>query len=259
MNARARRAFTLLEVLLALGLVGIIALTAIDLASDLLRDRHRLDHACLALRSADILFERIEQHSQCAIAGGRGIGPGVRGSEHELVLLARRVSPPQLSPHRQPQDPLGDLQQLHVRYEPETTTLRLRVEHASDTAVQSPFEILSQRVEGLRFRYHDGSGWRNSFDSQQSGSMPVAIEISIWLMLRPRPEPAPTALPHAGDFRAPPDTEAALMDEPPLPDAARSDDTDPELLDRPQRAPDRIRIIAIPDARPHASAPGAQP
>ena len=35
-------------------------------------------------------------------------------------------------------------------------------------------------VAALRFRFFDGEGWSDSFDSSKSGTLPVAIEVGVW-------------------------------------------------------------------------------
>ncbi|MBN1855177.1 MAG: prepilin-type N-terminal cleavage/methylation domain-containing protein [Pirellulales bacterium] len=44
---------------------------------------------------------------------------------------------------------------------------------------------LSQ-VEWAAFRYFDGFAWRTSWDSRESGQLPVAVEMSLWLARRSR-------------------------------------------------------------------------
>ena len=96
----------------------------------------------------------------------------------------------------------------------------------------------------MRFRYYDGTRWLESFDSLQEGRLPIAVEVMVWF----RPWP--------GDLQAEdremPDTETAErrtfdssggFDELAF---ARASDLD--QFDEP--APDRFRVITIPDARP---------
>jgi len=41
--------------------------------------------------------------------------------------------------------------------------------------------LLAQEIVGLAFRYHDGSGWAQEWDSKTDGGLPRAIEITLTL------------------------------------------------------------------------------
>ncbi len=94
----------------------------------------------------------------------------------------------------------------------------------------------------VRFRYHDGSGWRDSVDSLAADRLPVAVEVAVWFDpwpgIRPPSEPGDSALrPQRLTFGA-----ADAFDE-----RAFARESDLELFDEP--TPDRIRVIAVLDPR----------
>ena len=99
----------------------------------------------------------------------------------------------------------------------------------------------------VEFRYHDGTGWQDRFDSA-AGGLPVAVEVSIWF------EPWPGALLEdefagADEAADAPAFTLGAGDEVFDPDRFAGEDSgfeDP-AAERPR--PDRRRIIAIPDAR----------
>jgi hypothetical protein len=77
---------------------------------------------------------------------------------------------------------------------------------------QSPggLEVIAEGVERVRFRYFDGREWLEKFDSAATGELPVAIEASLWF------------------------GEAPAASDPPEPEEA-------------PRAPDRTRVMVVPD------------
>jgi hypothetical protein len=54
----------------------------------------------------------------------------------------------------------------------------------SSGEVQSLYDngrLLAKEIVGLSFRYHDGSGWAQEWDSKTSGGLPRAVEITLTL------------------------------------------------------------------------------
>lgn len=63
--------------------------------------------------------------------------------------------------------------------EPETTASSALSGSARETTWKLSPEVVDEvpEVSSLRFRYFDGRGWRSRWDSQESGRLPVAIEV----------------------------------------------------------------------------------
>jgi hypothetical protein len=89
----------------------------------------------------------------------------------------------------------------------------------------------------MTVRYHDGRGWSDSFDSDEVGALPVAIEVALWFH-RWDWEPASGSATEAGGF----DADAMALDDP----AEEQTNADEEGIGV-TREPDRVRVIAIPD------------
>jgi hypothetical protein len=109
---------------------------------------------------------------------------------------------------------------------------------------------VSDRIERMDFRYHDGEGWQESFDSLTAGGLPMAIEVSIWLV-GVGEDAAPVEAVEDGEGRS----VAEVFDElgesggggmglPTLEDLRRASGDE----DRVWGAPDRLRVFAVPDA-----------
>ena len=103
---------------------------------------------------------------------------------------------------------LGDLVGGEVRFEGGAISARKLGRRDGE------FEVVSEGVERLRLRYYDGTEWLEEFDSAALGELPVAIEAAIWF----------------GEAAAAEEEDAELED-----DAA------------PGRAPDRVRVMIVPD------------
>ena len=105
----------------------------------------------------------------------------------------------------------------------------------------SIFEDLGSTWYRLRFRYHDGNGWKDEFDSLDADQLPVAIEVMVWFNPWPGEEPMDV-------FEAPEESERLTFD-----DRGGFDEFDAafetdiaEFAGEP--LPDRIRVFLIPDA-----------
>jgi len=104
---------------------------------------------------------------------------------------------------------LGDLQGCQVRFDADSQGLLAR----RLGKAEEPFEVLASPVGRVRFRYFDGSQWQESFNSATAGALPVAVEAAIWF--------------DGG--------------------GAGSSSEEASTDSVPQRAPDRVRVMVVPD------------
>jgi hypothetical protein len=111
----------------------------------------------------------------------------------------------------------------------------------------------------VRFRYHDGRGWRESFDASRGG-LPAAVEVAIWIR---GAEPVAEEVPQAPEPARPSRRMTVHADdgpeESPSPAGLVEDDgveEEPELPPPPAREPDRVRVMVVPDG-PRGSIGGA--
>lgn len=252
-----RRAFTLLEVILAISLGLMLAAAMGSFAWNLLDRRATLLGVGRDVHAASALLDRIEGDLLGAIAGDAKAGAGIQGTSTHLRILTRgvwlEVAPGAGSAAA------GDLQRSEYRFDPATarlTAARAPAGAAPGRDGRGEPEVVSERVERLRLRYFDGREWLDSFDSLARGELPVAVEVAIWMAA---PGAAPTtgsdlaAAGRAMPARAPgQDIERDSMDRP-LDDPASEG-----LLDnRRWGEPDRLRIIVIPDGPVTAAREGA--
>lgn len=217
------RGFTLVEVLLAIGLVAALAGGVFSFMWNLLDRRVSILEAASEADAAGVLFERIEADLLCAIAGDEGIGGGIVGESGRLRVLTRGVAlrsdPSAAAP--------ADLQGSEYVFDAARGEVRARRWLGGTPAGGSALEVVSDRVRHLRLRYFTGREWTERFDSLRQG-LPVAVEVSIW-------------------FGAP----VAAADEAMIDEVA----SEPLTLDSaaamegdlPPREADRRRVIVVPD------------
>ncbi|MGD9688980.1 MAG: prepilin-type N-terminal cleavage/methylation domain-containing protein [Phycisphaerales bacterium] len=254
------RAFTLMEVMLALALITLLMLGMITLLWGVSDSRERIMREARRAQALGGVIERLESDLLACIAGDSALGAGVKGDATSLTVLsrgvwlsgpdaARRATPEEIEAGagaQQPTDLIG------ARYEligggaaavapggagegeagtasdaaEERAARGLRIVRwpagpGMDGRPGGTPGAIAEDVEEVRFRYFDGSAWRDRFDSLEAAGLPAAIEIAIW------------ARRGGGERGATADRNAPVED---------------EATGEPRRgAPDRVRVIAIPD------------
>lgn len=279
------RGFSLLEVLVAIALVLALVGAMFWFLHDMMAGRDRINEELGRRQAASLLIDRLEQDLLTCIAGN-GRASGIRGTETELAVLTRAV-PARLAgqgratastsstfgddesaessaaPDSRPglgagasSQALKDLEQAIYRYNASNGTIAIGRGLPASTAGRSAAigvqpTTLPGVVGAVRFRYYDGSRWRERYDSVRDGGLPVAIEVAVWY------EPVEDAEGFAEGFAPPPEPEmteepdADVLNDPEAFDAwMQGLDEEPvsrEPPARPARTPDRVRIIAIID------------
>ena len=223
---RRSRGFTLFEIMLAIALLVALSSTLFSFMLNLMSGRDRLIEASRDGRAGSSLIERLENDILGAIAGDATVGAGIDGQEHRLTLLTRSVNVP--SGPDELDWALGDL--LSARYvfdeaASEVRTVRRAIVPGVSVA-ETDDEVISGRVRGLRFRYHDGQTWRSSYNSLQRNGLPVAIEVAIWFGDPP--------LQFGDDFPEEPSSDAGR--------SVEGDEGPPTFGE-----PDRLRVMVVPD------------
>lgn len=238
-----KRAFSLLEVLLAIALIALLAGSVVGFVFQLTDRRGVLLAHSRRLIGTDAMIEAIESDLFTCLAGDSRRGAGVKGDATSLRLLSRAVHlGMERSEERMKMD---DLRSTEYRFDAATGAVS-----AARASVLFPDdgrgggrETILEGVERLRFRYHDGQGWRESFDSAAAGGLPEAIEIGVWFA------PASAGVAGAEGEEDPGSLDQiAYLEElgEPLPGEAAVEE--PGLNEEALRAPDRLRIVVVPDA-----------
>jgi prepilin-type N-terminal cleavage/methylation domain-containing protein len=223
------RAFTLVEVLIALALIVLLLIGVMGFQWALADGRERLVSQVRESQAIEGMMERLENDLLAAIAGDASLGPGVRGDGASITVLSRGVwlagpdEPRRWTPDTStPSGTLvarattGDLIGCRYRFSRTEGTASGRVsvsrwlveEGADESGSES---LVSDHVQRVHLRYFDGRDWRESFDSLSEGGLPAAVEVSVWMTRGKNDSP---------------DARDAVSK--PLP-------------------PDRVRVIAVPD------------
>jgi hypothetical protein len=246
-----RRAFSLLEVLVAIALMIALFGSMFAFMFDMLSARRRaLEYAGMQ-RAAVTLIDRLESDLMSCVVGDRVYGAGVEGDNDSLRILTRGVAAHLAGQGMDDPEVFGDLQEVEYRFDEGLGLIEARRVPAGDRgAGDGDFAPLGGAVSKIRFRYHDSTIWRDSFDSLAHDGLPAAVEVAVWFHPWPgeeRDEPGDLGfeMPQRLTF-----DETAGFDE-----AAYARESDLEVFDEPR--PDRIRVIVIPDAT--TDDPYAQP
>ncbi len=216
-----RRGFTLLEVIVAAALILALVGAMASFLSDALRIRTRVSEEVERARAADVAIATIERALETAIVEDPRLGPGIVGDASSIAVLRVGLSSWRLGTADRARA-LEECDRLRVRFDAATG----RVFVTRGDAPESP---LGGPIARLRLRYFDGQVWSSRFDSVRAGRLPAAVEIALWL----RPDARPEQPAERPEFDIEPEETEV--------EAERATDAVP---------PDRLRIVAIPDAGP---------
>ena len=238
---RSGRGFTLLEVLLALGIIILLLATMTRVFDDLVEARTRVRRSMLRTEGIAAALELLTRSADAAVATGLDGEAGVTGDSVSIRIARSGVATTRLGDQAKGISPVQDRHAVELAFRDGSIVVRDEDDGATETLVTGLFAI--------RFRYHDGRDWADSWNSDASG-LPVAIECSIWTA--PWPDAAwPAWIP-----------EPEIEDEPPVDDgdAALGIDLDDSFeefeigtileSDDPLPVPDHVRVISILDAVP---------
>ena len=198
--ARRRHGFTLLELVLAMGMVAIIAVSMFASMKVAFGNQKSATEAVEPSRTADLAMEFIRQDLQNTLpphdpqnyssqfqylAGpfqGQNTG-GTNGSDAELTFFS--TADMKLHPSGN-----GDIKQIELTTDqPACATQKCLVRRCARnlTVEQQPppydEEILCRGIDSFTLRFYDGSNWNDSWDSTQMtpNEVPEAVEVTIVL------------------------------------------------------------------------------
>lgn len=243
-----RRAFSLIELLVAIALILSLLGALFAFSWDMLATRRQVLEVTARQRAASILIEHLEHDLVHCVAGDERSGAGIAGDGTSIRVLTRGVPAWRVGTGAGSgaSAAFGDLEQSAFAFDAGAGLITAGRAAAGDTAEAT--ESLGGRVAKVRFRYHDGTAWRDTFDSLRAGALPSAVEVAIWF----DPWPGEMA-PADEDPDEYADEDDGYFAERETFDAGAGFDefeaaagSDVELLDEPR--PDRVRVIAIPDS-----------
>ena len=165
-----RRGFTLLEVLIALGMILALISVMMSVTTSIREGKERLYVSMSTEYGAMVAFELLESASDTCIAVDSYGQSGIVGDATELVISSSSIAIGEMGGGDGAVSPLFDLER--IRFSLRDTDFMI----GNDVSGQ---EILVPSVTAIRFMYFDGTDWQSSWDSGQDG-LPHAIELAMW-------------------------------------------------------------------------------
>lgn len=225
----------MLELLLAVAVVLALSASVYSFLFELIGRRARIVEVADSVGGAAAVFDRLHADLTTAVAYAGGIGAGIDGAGDRVRIVSRGVPAVGAVGAVGGGGARGDLVVSELEFDAERGELRGRA-WAGLVEDEGEFRVIASGVESFRLRYHDGRGWRGSFDSGSAGRLPAAVEVSMWFGEVERVEES------AGE-----DELIAIggIEEDELAGALPAEALEPVMAD--ERTPDRRRVIVVPD------------
>lgn len=237
-----RKAFTLLEVLLAIGLMAALSGGVFAFMWQIVAQKSALTASAMDGQAGDAVLERIESSLCGAVAADSAGNAGIVGTANSLKVLTRGVVLPLKEDDRAWGE--GDLQGTEYSWSGGTLTAR-RWDAHRDRGGAGTAQTVSPHIEAFRLRYYHETEWTESFDSKAKDGLPVAVEVSLWFGT---PEAGAEVAPVAPERSAAAIPPGAPLDPDGNPLETEEGPVASEVeVPRPKRAPDRMRVIVVPD------------
>ncbi|NOG54405.1 MAG: type II secretion system protein [Planctomycetes bacterium] len=270
-----RPGFTLVEMLIAIGLVMVLLGAALSFWAYTSAGVERLSDRMERQHGVRIFLEHLEREITSSLVGYASLGGGVRGDDASIRLLLRGVDVGAAATGAGGDAAAveRDLQEVTYRFEAgqvrvsttdggespltpggRNTTVRpdesegemmlpdVPLGDGTPTAQSGGGGVIAGDIGLIRFRYHDGSNWVDSFDSWAKGRLPAAIEVSVWF--HPLPQSEQDLPAEFGMDQGEPD---AMGDGPSEPDLFGEDEFAMPGTESELPPPDLVRLVLVPD------------
>jgi type II secretory pathway pseudopilin PulG len=236
-----RRSFSLFEVLIAIALLITLLSTMFGVLFQVSDTRTRVIERSMQLEATTILMERLEfAMMTCQLEGPSGEA-GVVGDATSLAVIASGT----VIDLADADAWASDRQRYAFAFDPSTKQLLMSRTVLPSMSI-APNVPIDSTFGDVRFRYHDGTAWRETFNSLQAGRLPKAIEVAVWFR------------PWRIDFdvRFPDGAEEESF----IPEREKFDATggfdefefalESDTLESEAPVPDRLRVLIVPDSEP---------
>lgn len=228
-----RRAFTLLEVLVALAVLAMLSGAVVGLLSAVVDGRARVSARAERTAAVDRVMRAIEDDVVNAVAWAGARGSGLRVEPGSLSVVRPVAGAAGLASGGPP----TGWRATSVRWDAASGALVSGERGAGGEGAGGEgggaARVVLPGVAAFRVRCLDGRTWRESFDSGALGRLPRAVEVAIWLTPAGQADAARVRADAANERDAAADAADAVG-------AADAGDA----MERPA---DRRRVIAVPD------------
>ncbi len=189
-SRHARRGFTLLELVVAMGMVAVLAFSLYASMRIAFRARDSAESSLEPVRTAELAFEFLRQDLNNAIPPGGVLAGSFIGADSQsdegrsgdaLQFFTTAAAPEHPSANGEIKN-----EQLALAtpdgYSDRCLVRRVVRNLLSQFQVSPDEEVICRGVSALNLRYYNGTTWADSWDSsQQSDALPNAIEITLEL------------------------------------------------------------------------------
>lgn len=247
--ASLRAGFSLVEVLVAVALVTALVAAMFGFLRNVIDSRQRVLERTATQRAASVLIDRLEADLAACLVGDAAFGSGLSGDETSISVLTRGLGLSLVDRGEGEAAVLGDLQRAEYRFDGERRVIEARrIEAKAPAAEPTSAELLGGTIYKLRFRYHDGSSWRDSFDALKADRLPAAVEVAMWFHPWPEDQSGNVESGNGESGNRESDSGDLEADAFRSPRSVTADGRRSwrDALDEP--TPDRIRVIVIPDS-----------
>lgn len=231
-----RRGFTLLEIVVAVGLLLVLMAGLFAYWNQVTGDRDRIERHMRREQALRVFFQRLMSDIDTCLVGDTVHGTGIDGSPERLRLRSRGVNA--TGALRGETTTFVDRRIAEYRFVKGSGALQVRGGAGEDAGAWTTL------VDGLgdaRFRFHDGEEWRDSFDALSARRLPIAIEFAVWFTPDPVDE-----IEQADDADL--DSDDLDIDDALDPDEPTSFELDPlPEINELRPLPDRVRVFVVPD------------
>ncbi|HEY8666266.1 MAG TPA: GspJ family type II secretion system protein, partial [Tepidisphaeraceae bacterium] len=195
-STKSRRGFTLLELIVALAMVTIMAMSLYASLRAAFRAKSSAEAAIEPSRTAGLIMEFLRTDLQNALpptgilagAFSGTDGKDERGRDSDdLVFYSTAESPEHPSGN-------GEVKKVELLVTMAPTgndhllVRRVTRNLLSELAVDPDEEVLARGIGAFNVRYYDGAGWVDTWDSSaENNALPAAVEVTIELDRPTRP------------------------------------------------------------------------
>lgn len=168
---KRRSGFTLLEAMVALGVILLLVGVMTSVVGNVARSRDRSIAQGIQLQGAMGAFELLGSAADTCFAGGAEDQSAIQGGPLNLRITRSGVPARRLRSQDGAASVLGDRERFELGLDGRDLFVSAEESNAKS--------ILMVDLVAIRFRYFDGESWMNTWDSSIDG-LPRAIELSIW-------------------------------------------------------------------------------
>ena len=197
MNNRNKQAFTILEVLVAVAITGLVALVMYSSLYISVRATESSRNAIEPIAEACAIFECIRRDMGCVTRHGQiisadFIGTPKTGSQYDsdsIIFHCTRTTDNieggadviKVEYVLEPQQIYAEYDIILNRNKSDNVLKRkITTNLLAPTTAQPETEIISRNVYSLCLKYYDGANWIDNWDSSQTdNSLPQAVEITL--------------------------------------------------------------------------------